>query len=138
MMVAVATAAATSASAAEFCVSFCVRSFCRKSRNVTRALLGPEPWIPGAEMAPLAEWSGLRRPRINSTGAEATRPAHARNDGRSPGSRVSARNRLPGFDPSGLVWARRLQLRGQLRHRNLGPAPHSLFALLREAVDAAT
>src|SRR5271163_1192188 len=132
-------AAATSASAAatQSCVS-CVRSFCRKSRNVTRALLGPEPWIPGAEMAPLAEWSGLRRPRINSTGAEAPRPAHARNNGRSPGSRVGARNRLPGFDPSGLVWARRLQLRGQLRHRNLGSAPHSLFALLREAVDAAT
>src|SRR5271154_664785 len=133
-------AAATSASAAatQSCVSFCVKSFCRRSRNVTRALLGPEPWIPGAEMAPLAEWSGLRRPRIESTGAEAPRPAHARNNGRSPGSRVGARNRLPGFDPSGLVWARRLQLRGQLRHRNLGSAPHSLFALLREAVDAAT
>jgi hypothetical protein len=27
-------------------------------------------------------------------------------------------------------------LRGQLRHWNVGSAPHSLFALLREAIDA--
>src|SRR5215472_18563546 len=54
-----------------------------------------------------------------STCAEAPRPAHDRIDGRSPGSRVGARRRLPGEDPSGLAWARRLQLRGQLRHKNL-------------------
>jgi len=34
--------------------------------------------------------------------------------------------------------ARRLQLRGQLRNWNLRPAPHSLFALARETVDAAS
>src|ERR1700760_3026271 len=77
-------------------------------------------------------------PQFTSFGAEAPRPAHARIDGRSPGSRVAAHRRLPGDDPSGLAWARRLQLRGQLRHWNVSPAPHSLFALLREAVDADT
>jgi hypothetical protein len=34
--------------------------------------------------------------------------------------------------------ARRLQLRGQLRSWNGGSAPHSLFALARETVDAAS
>jgi hypothetical protein len=35
-----------------------------------------------------------------------------------------------------VVQARRLQLRGQLRNWNLGSAPHSLFALMRETVDS--
>jgi hypothetical protein len=45
---------------------------------------------------------------------------------------------FPGI-PSGIVArARRLQLRGQLRIRNLRSSPHSLFALMRETVDRCT
>src|SRR5258708_14433705 len=43
---------------------------------------------------------GLRVPWVpdaNRPGAEAPRPAHDRIDGRSPGSRVTARHRLPGI-----------------------------------------
>src|ERR1700676_4143336 len=71
----------------------------------------------------------------NRPSAEAPRPAHDRIDGRSPGSRVTARHPLPGNVPVAfVVRARRLQLRGQLRNRNVGnqvprPTPHSLFAL---------
>jgi len=38
-----------------------------------------------------------RVPHDKSTGAEAPRPARDRIDGRSPGSRVAARHRLPGY-----------------------------------------
>ena len=61
--------------------------------------------------------------------AEAPRPATNRINGRSPGSRVAARHRLPGRPSGNVVRARRLQLRGQLRSWNLRSAPHSLFAL---------
>src|ERR1043166_3825848 len=41
------------------------------------------------------------QPRM-ATDVEAPRPTRDRTDGRSPGSRVCARPRLPGFNPSGL------------------------------------
>src|SRR5258707_14195094 len=74
------------------------------SANVTRPL-------PRARALNLGAWTAAPPPypppqagegregasRIDATGAEAPRPAHARIDGRSPGSRVIARHRLPGF-----------------------------------------
>src|SRR6516162_5275122 len=92
------------------------------SRLVTRAVR-----VLGSERVPLKK----------STRAEAPRPARDRIDGRSPGSRVAACHRLPGYlSPSGAVaQARRLQLRGQLRHWNPRSAPHSLSLSLRETVD---
>src|SRR3984893_955168 len=65
------------------------------SANVTRPL-------PRARALNLGAWTAanrnpIRNSRIDATGAEAPRPAHARIDGRSPGSRVIARHRLPGF-----------------------------------------
>jgi hypothetical protein len=39
---------------------------------------------------------------MQATDAEAPRPTHTRIDGRSPGSRVLARHRLPGFSPVAL------------------------------------
>jgi hypothetical protein len=63
-----------------------------------------------------------RRP--TSTGAP--RPVCDRTNGRSPGSRVLARHRLPGDRPSGIVaQARRLQLRGQPRSWN-ALVPHRI------------
>src|SRR5215471_1608832 len=60
-------------------------------------LLGLEPWIRvlGRHLA----GGLLQLSCMPTTGAEAPRPAHARIDGRSPGSRVGARHRLPGFSP---------------------------------------
>src|ERR1700722_452034 len=134
MVVAVDRAAAMSASSAAS-ESLLLWSDVR-SRNVTRALQkAVRPRI-GVQDRRRTGTFRLAAPHITSIGAEAPRPARARIDGRSPGSRVGAHRRLPGGDPSGLAWARRLQLRGQLRHRNGRSAPHSLFALLREAVDA--
>src|ERR1700704_3695263 len=42
-------------------------------------------------------WRKSRVPDAKSTGTEAPRPAHDRINGRSPGSRVAARHRLPGL-----------------------------------------
>src|ERR1700674_2333542 len=44
----------------------------------------------------------IRVQDTNRPGAEAPRPAHDRIDGRSPGSRVTARHRLPGTVPVAL------------------------------------
>src|SRR6516164_10192249 len=48
----------------------------------------------GTRNAPRLDRPGAQK---QSTGAEAPRPARDRIDGRSPGSRVVARHRLPGF-----------------------------------------
>jgi hypothetical protein len=62
--------------------------------------------------------AGSRTVEMNSTVAEAPRPARDQRDGRSPGSRVSASCRLPDLSHADRnQWhqasARRLQLRGQ-------------------------
>ena len=87
---------------------------------------------------------------MNATGAEAPRPAHARIDGRSPGSRVTARHRLPGFCPVALWYGLAAYSCGGscgIEHplptlsRKRGRvgrgwfAPHSLLSLGRGTVD---
>src|SRR5215468_6609339 len=49
-----------------------------------------------ARGAAVAETEELGAATMKSTGTEAPRPACDRTDGRSPGSRVQARHRLPG------------------------------------------
>src|SRR5208282_1514540 len=75
--------------------------------------------------APWRQSTGAMRTGLS----RGTPPGGDRIDGRSPGSRFAARHRLPGCSSGSLVRAFRLQLRGQLRIRNLRSAPHSLFAL---------
>jgi hypothetical protein len=71
--------------------------------------------------------------RMNAITTEAPRPAHARIDGRSPGSRVTARHRLPGFCPVALWYGLAAYSCGGscgIENRYPAFAPHSLLALL--------
>src|SRR5262249_33796811 len=77
--------------------------------------------------------------RTNTTGAEAPRPARARIDGRSPGSRVVARHRLPGISQWLCGIGSPLTVAGGAAALEAGldppSAPHSLLSLCRETVD---
>src|SRR5262249_11685457 len=73
------------------------------SSNVTRPRLGASAPVRvlggGCPLLPPTQAAECRvgQPARNATGAAAPRPPHARIDGGSPGSRVPARPRLPGF-----------------------------------------
>src|ERR1700722_2452407 len=89
-----------------------------------------------------------RTVEMDSTVAEAPRPARDQRDGRSPGSRVSATCRLPDLSLEDRnQWhrasAHRLQLRGQPWIGIEAPCgarcvPHSLITLVREAIKGAS
>src|ERR1700675_3014796 len=71
---------------------------------------------------------------VNRPSAEAPRPAHDRIDGRSPGSRVTARHRLPGMSQWLCGSGSPLTVAGAAAESEHGnqvpvPSPHSLFAL---------
>src|SRR5262252_5097817 len=116
MVIALAAPASRARTAA---VSLAVASGIVAPSNVTRPLLegawapGSGAWAASAPPYPPPAGESQSRPpllagrvgkgrRMNATGAEAPRPAHARIDGRSPGSRVTARHRLPGLSPVAL------------------------------------
>src|SRR5262252_3087891 len=102
-------------------VSFVSMAVVSIAVEVTRLLLRACALHPGAWAASPRPYVLVSRGRIgggrmNTTDAEAPRPARARIDGRSPGSRVFAPHRLPGFPQWLCGEARRIQLRGQPRH----------------------
>src|SRR5258707_8508904 len=121
-------------------VSGTVMSGLALSAKVTRPLLGA--FAPGsgawAASAPYLPPRGQRRagdkPHATRPAPRAPRPAHARIDGRSPGSRVAARHRLPGFSQWLCGTGSPLTVAGAAAalKTGLNPvlAPHSLLSLL--------
>ena len=105
--------------------------------NATRTLLGDIPRHSGA-LAAIRPFRIATAARKRSA-PEAPRPARARIDGRSPGSRVVALHRLPGL-PQWPLWFGLAAYscggsRGIGRRVARRSAPHSLSARCRETVD---